>query len=507
MTWVFQVDPLQRLLGDVGLAAPIAAIAIVAIDIVLASVLAKSLRRSLRFSAGLAWLYLVMSGARCFAVADSDIEHVFKVVAAVAFALAVAQTMFVLVVDFSVGRNGKKPVRAMLRYAILGVTFLVATLIGLRAGGVTTFGVLASGAVAIGGVGAAVAEMVRQVGAGVLVQYERPFEIGDTIQVLPLDRRGVVVAMSWRITTLRGVDGVDVMIPNADIVTHSVLNFGHGDRAFRREVSFDAPYDVSPSRVHEAVTIALRETRHVEATPAPEVLIGDFRDSSVSYVARFWTRRADDYEHIDADVRERVWYAFRRAGIDFPPPVRALHLQAERRAHDHEDAVPERVARLTSCVLFTSLPPAAIVELAKAGREEPYGAGEVIVQAGEAGTSMHVVLSGEVLVRGPLDKRELIRLHAGDFFGEMSLVTGAPRAATVLATMPTRTLVIDEPALRALFEHHPEVADSLSDVIASRQTDLAAMVEQRPADSNRSRALKSVIMERLKGLFSFGTPP
>src|SRR3990167_9051991 len=180
----FQLDPLGRLLNDVGLAGPVVASAILAVDALLTSILHRDLKRSLRLSAGLAWLYLVISTVRCFAplhATDNELERVFKVFAAVALSLALAQTLFVLIVDFVLGRNGKKPLRTMIRYGLLGVTFLVAALAGLR--------------------------------AGVLVQYARPFEEGDVVQLADR-RRGVVLGTNWRTTTVKTNDGIEHMVPN-----------------------------------------------------------------------------------------------------------------------------------------------------------------------------------------------------------------------------------------------------------------------------------------------------
>jgi len=501
----FEIDPIGRLLNEVGIAGPVVAGAILAVDALLTSILHRELKRSLRLSAALAWLYLVISTVRCFApmrATDNELERVFKVIAAVALALALAQTLFVLVVDFVLGRNGKKKLRPMIRYGLLGVTFLVAALAGLRAGGVATFGVLAGGAVAIGGAGAAVAEVLRQVGAGILVQYARPFEEGDVVQLAD-QRRGVVLGTTWRTTTIRTNDSIEHMVPNSEFVTQTVTNYGHGDRVFRREIDFEAMYDAPPERVRHAVLTSMRDVPGIEPTPPTQVFVNAFRDSGVAYQFRYWTRRAEDFEVVDADVRSRIWYAFARAGLGFPFPTRTLHLAPP---HDERDKHRNVAARLEKASLFATLPEDAVLDIAIHGHDAPYGANEVIVKAGEAGKSMHVILDGEVAVLAGEDtssesRRELFRLTAGDFFGEMSLITGAPRTATVVTVSEARTFVIDEPSFRAMLERHPEVAEALSEVLAQRQSELAAKLEQRGVDEAQRRATKNVMLARLKGLF------
>ncbi len=498
MRWPFHVDPVSRLLNDVGLAGPIVAGAILAGDALLTSILHKDLKRSLRFSSGLAWLYLVLSAARCLAPADNEIDKVFKIISTVAIALALAQTLFVLVVDFVFGRNGKKPLRPMIRYGLLGVTFLVAAMAGMRAGGVATVGVLAGGAVVIGGLGAAVAEVLRQVGAGVLVQYSRPFEEGDVVQLINQPKRGTVLSTNWRTTTLRANDGMEYLVPNSDFVVQTVINLGHGDKSFRRAIDFEAMYEAPPERVKQAVLSAMRDVPGIEATPAAHVIVTAFGASGVGYAYRYWTRRAEDYELVDADVRARIWYAFARAGLGFPFPTRTLHLAQPRDASDHQRNVAQRLHRAS---LFSALPEESVLDISLHGREEPYGANEVVVLAGEQGKSMHVILEGEVAVQSAQDRRELFRLGAGEFFGEMSLITGSPRTATVVSITSARTFVIDEPTFRAMLARHPEIAEALSEVLAQRQAELSSKLEEQPIDEAQRRATKGMMLARLKGLF------
>ena len=499
----FHIDPVGRLLNDVGIAGPTVAFAILATDALLTSILHRDLKRSLRLSASLAWLYLVISAARCLAPmhsADNELERVFKVIAAVALALALAQTLFVLIADFVLGRNGKKPLRPMIRYGLLGVTFLVAALAGLRAGGVATVGVLTGGAVIIAGLGAAVAEVVRQVGAGVLLQYSRPFEEGDVVKLVNHDKRGIVLSTNWRTTTLKSNDGIEQMVPNSEFVTQTVTNYGHGEKVFRREIDFEGMYDAPPERVRQAVLSAMRDVPGIEPTPPPMVIVQTFAASGVGYQFRYWTRRAEDYELVDADVRARIWYAFARADLSFPFPTRTLQLAQPHDEGDHHHGVATRLQRAS---LFTTLPEDAVLDIAIHGREEPYGPNEVIVKAGEQGKTMHVILDGEVAVHAAEEgaRRELFRLQAGDFFGEMSLITGSPRTATVVTITAARTFVIDEPTFRARLARHPEVADALSEILAQRQAELSSKLEERAIDENQRRATKNVMLARLKGLF------
>src|SRR6185436_9408222 len=101
--------------------------------------------------------------------------------------------------------------------------------------------------------------------------------------------RGTVISTNWRSTSIRLTNDLELMIPNSDFVTQAVINYGHGDRAFRREIYFDAMYDAPPERVKQAVLAAMRDVPQVETEPEPRVLVHKFGDSGVNYQLRFWT--------------------------------------------------------------------------------------------------------------------------------------------------------------------------------------------------------------------------
>jgi CRP-like cAMP-binding protein len=101
-----------------------------------------------------------------------------------------------------------------------------------------------------------------------------------------------------------------------------------------------------------------------------------------------------------------------------------------------------------------------------------YADGEVIVREGESGASMFLVLAGKVAITVGPDQREVAVTQAGGYFGEMSLLTGDPRTATVTARGNCTVLEITADAFRAYVQRHPEVIDGLAAAAQARRKEL-----------------------------------
>ena len=142
------------------------------------------------------------------------------------------------------------------------------------------------------------------------------------------------------------------------------------------------------------------------------------------------------------------------------------------------------------------------VQLAQRVRRELFGAGEVIIRAGDAGDTFHMIASGEVAVRAGVGgkEQEVARLSRGDFFGEMSLLTGEPRAATVAALSDATVVSMSRAAFAEALAHHTSVAHELADILGKRQAALA-LAKAGSAEVPDARAESRRIFSRLRELF------
>ncbi len=140
------------------------------------------------------------------------------------------------------------------------------------------------------------------------------------------------------------------------------------------------------------------------------------------------------------------------------------------------EAAEAETLRLRSVPLFAALPDEAISAIAAQTRPEICDPGQDVVRQGEPGDRMYVVDDGrlEVFVEGPGGERRVATLEAGDFFGEMALLSDAPRNATVRAATPSRLFALTSRDLSALLERHPSIRSEVERVVEARASALAA---------------------------------
>jgi CRP-like cAMP-binding protein len=169
-------------------------------------------------------------------------------------------------------------------------------------------------------------------------------------------------------------------------------------------------------------------------------------------------------------VRTHVYYAFRRLGIVIPYPIQ-VHI-------DQGPVSPQAESRsglaeaLNTVEIFGSLSDRQRIELAEASRPSLYAAGEVIVHEGDEGSSMFVMSRGEATVTLLEAEGAVARLRKGAFFGEMSLLTGEPRSATVIAATDCELLEIGGDAFRRIVLPDPELVERITSAVAARRADL-----------------------------------
>ena len=189
----------------------------------------------------------------------------------------------------------------------------------------------------------------------------------------------------------------------------------------------------------------------------------------------------------------------RRDGFSIPFPTRTVLLQ-QPKVGGREAEERELSALLSSVGFLKPLGAEGIARLAALARAQLFGAGETVIRQGEPGETFYVVVSGEVSVRTDGALGEVARLRRGDFFGEMSLLTGEPRAATVVACQDTTLLRVDRTPFAEILKAHEDLVKSLSDALAERSANLKARAAgAEPATAVRLESNR--IVARLRDIF------
>ena len=229
--------------------------------------------------------------------------------------------------------------------------------------------------------------------------------------------------------------------------------------------------------------------------PAPDVLLDAFADSAVNYRVRFWVYDFGRDSAARDQVRSNIWYTFKRHGIEIPFPIQVEYQREEKAARPpgHVGRLAERLGQVD---LFSEVNEDERAQLASICREHGFGAGERVVKQGDAGQSMFVVLEGQVRVTLEPSGQQVATITAGGFFGEMSMLTGDPRSATVSALGDATLLEIDAERFRALAMRCPGLVERVTALVSSRRVGLAeaqAAADQVRADGGLHQTLLSRI--------------
>ncbi len=356
-------------------------------------------------------------------------------------------------------------------------------------------------------VGLALRDLLTNLFSGITLNMERPFRSGDW--VMAGSQIGEVVNTTWRATRIKTLDGDFVIIPNSTISKEQIINYHAPSKLHARHLKVGVNYQVPPNKVKDVMAKAALETDGVLKKHAPVVWLRDFGDFSITYEIKFWIDNYKRYNDIEDEVQTRIWYSFRRNGIQIPFPIRNIYMRSVSKEEDEierERCIAERITAMEPIEILNPLAKEELWRLASRVKTQCYGRGEVLVRQGESGDSFFIVTGGkvEVSIKDERDESHVVaHLGTGEFFGEGCLLTGEARTATVVAVEDTEVIVIDKASFADILTRKPNICASLSKILESRLQELAekrAAFERIPKETIRIES-SSVILKKIKNFF------
>ena len=367
--------------------------------------------------------------------------------------------------------------------------------------GVRVPGLLAGSGVVALIIGLALQTLLGNLLAGMALHFERPFRTGDWLLVD--DMHGRVVEVSWRSTRLVTTDDVLIDVPNNKIVSNTITNFANPTPRHAVHATIGLHYDVPPARAQRVLARAAASVVGVCREPAPVVYVKEFDDSSIAYDVKVWIDDHSIFRQVLSDLRSHCWYAVHRAGMEIPFPIVTVH-----------HPKPDWSAEIARAAAGRALQGHPISSVLTAGQVDGllgdsalvlFSATEHVIDQGAEGESMFLLVKGRVEVRRTRDGRTDVVAHlgAGDCLGEMSVLTGEPRSATVVAQDEVEAIEIPKTAFAALIHDNPDVVGPLSELLARRQ-----LANEQHAGGDvpaaRSEETRASMLRRLRGFFQLG---
>ena len=456
----------------------------------------QQFRKDLRGSAGLFLAYLVLRTVDLYE-GDRLPDGLHKVLA-LAWMLALVFGFIRLAVALllKVVRSRARPAPKILRDVLDFTLYVVATLVVVqREFNLNLSSLLAGSAILSVVIGLALQETLGNLFAGLAIQLERPFQVGDQIAVG--DQVGRIVQIGWRATRVETKRREIISLPNTTFSKQAVRNYSRGGEPVGVDTFLGLSYDTPPNRVKAVIRQTLGEVPLILSEPQAKVRTFAFEESHIKYRIRFYLADIARASSVRDEVLSRLWYRLRREGIEVPFPQRMMHVRFKE-DRGREVPVTERMALLESVELFQVLGAPERERVAHEMVPRRFGRGERILSEGDPGQTFYVVASGSVSIltgRGV----EVTRLGPGKYFGEMSLLTGEPRSATVMAAEDALLFELDRPTFAQLFDEQPALAGLLSEALAERRGQLRAVAEANGPPSQAREARH--ILDRLRSIF------
>jgi CRP-like cAMP-binding protein len=243
-----------------------------------------------------------------------------------------------------------------------------------------------------------------------------------------------------------------------------------------------------------------------------------YQESYLTYAARYWLTDLAAAELVDSLIRARVYFALRRAGIPLSIPAQTVFVTAEdeaRRERKQDQEHERRLAALGSVEIFRPLTHDERRELAGRLHLAPFSRGEAMTRQGAQGEWLYLINRGKAEVRvgveGAAQSRRVATLSEGDCFGEMGLMTGEARNATVIALTDVECYRLDKDDFVDILQRRPQIAAEISHMLAQRRLELDAVREglNEEAMSLRMQRTEGDLLEHIRKFFmleSAGTP-
>ncbi|GFZ97094.1 cyclic nucleotide-binding domain-containing protein [Okeania sp. KiyG1] len=342
--------------------------------------------------------------------------------------------------------------------------------------------------------------------SGLTLLFEQPIKVGDFIEVDNL--LGTVENISIRSTIVRTLDGIFVIVPNIKFVENNIINWSYKDPKSRLRMPVGVAYGSDPLLVTEALLAAARAEASVLNRPSPKVWFKGFGDSSLDFELLVWIEHPQDSDIIQSSLNFLIEHELTQQDIVIPFPQRDLWLknpqdlstllnnsivtntseskvfsQKSVSSEQKQSSIQPKTKKsalkspnnwtlrdlLRRVTYFESLTDLKLRKLIEYGYRQLFPEGQIIFRENDVGDSFYIILSGAIEVISEKTGKYIATLHEGEFFGEMSLLLGSPRTATVKTVEDSILFVIEQHDLQRLLEESPSLATDISQKLSERQ--------------------------------------
>ncbi len=376
----------------------------------------------------------------------------------------------------------------------------------LRLSGVDPTPLFATSAVITAVLAFAMQDTLGNVLGGVTLQLDNSLRVGDWVKLD--DISGRVTDVHWRFTAVETRNCELVMVPNSWLMKNRFTVLRGSDAvplAWRRAVYFNVEPTADPETVIRALerSVLDAEIPHVLTNPVPNAILSEVAAGFNRYSLRYWLGNPQFDEPGDSSVRVHALAALARAGVQLGVPQEERLMIKENdswRAAASARESEKRLDAIRRTDLFAKLPMEEQQLLAGHLVHAPFAAGDVLTRQGAVAHWLYLIIHGEarVLVDGPQGRLEVATLRDGAIFGEMGMLTGEARSASVVAVTAVDCYRLDKSGFAHVMQQRPEIAKDMAQIVEARNAERGVLLAKvgQPVVSNDD------VLGRIRKFFS-----
>nr|WP_295769192.1 mechanosensitive ion channel family protein [Rhodoferax sp.] len=363
--------------------------------------------------------------------------------------------------------------------------------------------------------GFALRGLVSDIFSGIALQIDASLTPGDWLdfQYRGRDLSGKLLDIAWRTVVIADTSENIVIIPNGEFAAIMVTNRSRPSNVSEYSTTIELDCEHDEKRVIAILETAVERAmlEGVLTRPAPYIRVASVKDGVVTYRMLFCL----EVGRVSPTKARHVvlYYALqflKTAGIPVTRVQRNEISRPRAIGQLHFDQPAARLHMLSGVPFLSILSPRDVAAVAEEVISARLIKGQRLLVAGEPGDSMFVVSEGslDVVIESETGPVTVGQLWPGDCLGEMSLFTGAPRSATVIAREPTVTFEVRKDTMGRIFAQNAALVERVAQMIAERQkANESALL--KPGDVVEQRAEARSILYRIRDFFRLhsGTDP
>ena len=389
--------------------------------------------------------------------------------------LAAAQLASWLVFQFPADINIVKPTAKIIRdLSFFIASIIIAIIVVQNNFSINLVGLAATSAVLTAVIGLAAQETLKNLFAGVSLELDSPFQVGDWIKIDNIS--GVIISLRLMTTRIKTITGDTVIIPNSKICNQELTRIRKGTPA-GQVIDIGLDYSLPPHRAIHLITSVLRRHLMILENPEPYVKLDHFADSAIIYKIYIWQKNPSESIRLRSEVLEHLWYTIHRDGQTVPFPVTEVIFKEKANAPQlTKKSSNENLELIKNLEYFRQFETPMLEKLLDESSFHNYGAGETVIEEGQTGDSLYVLIEGclQAFKADPQNHTErlLNTLKPVAIVGEMAFHTGQPRSATIRCLDVSTLLEIKRSSMVQLIQADPSLLEKIGTLISERQAQL-----------------------------------